>query len=197
MKIALVPMAAKPYHAGHDGLVRIAASECDEVHLFVSTSARERPGEMPISGEAMKRIWNNFIEPSLPSNVVVTYGGSPVGNVYAELESGESQKSKDTYVIYSDDTDIMKYTDDKLSKIAPKMFKRGQIELRGISREETVPVSGTEMRAMLAAGDVKAFSRFLPPSIQGNAREIIKILKSSIKESLLKQFIKSTLNTQL
>ena len=41
-------MAAKPYHAGHDGLVRIAASENDEVLLFVSTSDRTRKGEMCI-----------------------------------------------------------------------------------------------------------------------------------------------------
>ena len=52
--IGLVPMSAKPYHTGHDGLVRIAASENDEVLLFVSISDRKRPGEMPLLGSDMK-----------------------------------------------------------------------------------------------------------------------------------------------
>ena len=36
MKIGLVPVSAKPYHAGHHALVELAASQNDKVLLFVS-----------------------------------------------------------------------------------------------------------------------------------------------------------------
>lgn len=171
-------MAAKPYHAGHDGLVRIAAEENDEVHLFVSTSDRTRKGEMPIYGEDMKRIWDDYIEPSLPDNVKVIYGGVPVQHVYEDLENAEDARDRvTTFRIYSDSEDILKYTDASLMKSAPKLFERGQIELRGVDRNETVNVSGTKMRELMANGDVKNFKKFLPPAIQQYAREILQILK--------------------
>ena len=57
--IAIVPVSAKPYHAGHDGLVRIASKENDEVHLLVSITDRSRPGEMKIDGGTMFGIWKD------------------------------------------------------------------------------------------------------------------------------------------
>jgi predicted nucleotidyltransferase len=45
-----------------------------------------------------------------------------------------------------------------------------------MQRTETVPVSGTTIRQMLVTGDVEEFTKFLPPSIQKNAAEIIDIL---------------------
>lgn len=176
--IGLVPMAAKPYHAGHDGLVRIAAEENDEVLLFVSTSDRTRKGEIPIYGVDMKRVWDDYIEPSLPSNVQVVYGGIPVQHVYEELENAETSRDRTTtFRIYSDVEDILKYTDVSLSKSAPTLFSRGQIERRGVDRNETVNVSGTKMREYMANGDVKNFKKFLPQAIQQYAREILSILK--------------------
>lgn len=188
--IGLVPMAAKPYHAGHDGLVRIAAGENDEVHLFVSTSDRIRPGEMPIYGADMKRIWDEFLEPSLPSNVDVTYGGSPVGHLYQELAQAELEGSADTFQIYSDKEDILKYTDASLGKVAPTLLSAGQILRRGVDRNETVNVSGTKMRALLSAGDVEGFARFLPPAVQAHSGEIINILRRKpMGESLLREYV--------
>ena len=180
--VGLVPMAAKPYHAGHDGLIRIAAEENDEVFLFVSTSDRARKGEMPIYGSDMKRVWDDYIEPSLPHNVAVIYGGIPVQQVYAELEKGESTEDRlTTFRIYSDVEDILKYTDKSLLKSAPKLFSRGQIERRGVDRSETVNVSGTAMRSFISSGDVKNFKKFLPGSIGQYAGEILNILTRKAK----------------
>lgn len=190
MKIALLPISGKPVHAGHWGLIEIAANENDEVHLFVSTSDRARPGEMTISGEAMKMIWDRFLEPVLPSNVIVMYGGAPVGNVYRDLIQADTAGSDDIYTIYSDIEDIKEYKDSKLAKLAPAMFKNKQIKLRGIDRSETVNVSGTKMRALLTAGETKKFAELLPPAIQKHAQEIINILKrKSIGETLLRQYV--------
>jgi len=175
--VGLIPAAMKPYHAGHDGLVRIAASECDEVHLFVSTSDRVRKGELPIYGADMKRVWDDYIEPSLPDNVVVQYGGVPVQHVYEELQMEEAAGDfETTYVIYSDAEDILKYTDSSLSKAAQKLFDNGLIERRGVDRSETVNVSGTKMREFMARGDVRNFKKFLPEEIRQYAGEILNIL---------------------
>ena len=198
MKIALVPMAAKPYHAGHDGLVRIASNENDEVHLFVSTSDRKRPGELPILGSTMQQIWVNFIEPTLPQNVIVYYGGTPVSKVYKELENAESSGSKDEYTVYSDVEDILKYSDEKLEKSAPIMFSNGQIMTRGISRSETVQVSGTQMRKFLKDGDEESFILLLPSEVQRHGKSIYNMLKNDfISESLIRKYVKTLLENKV
>ena len=194
MKIGLLPVSAKPYHAGHDGLVRIASNENDSVLLFVSTTDRARSGELRVSGDTMQTIWWDYIEPTLPQNVTPDYGGVPVAKVYAELEKAEAEGSTDTYVIYSDEEDILKYTDEALNKSAPNLFANGQIERRGISRSETVQVSGTEMREFLEDNDVVGFIALLPPAIQKNGKEIFDMLQDEIVgESLLRRYVKTIL----
>lgn len=175
--VALIPAAGKPVTAGHWGLIELAASECDEVHLFVSTADRVRKGEMPIYGRDMMRIWDDYLEPSLPDNVSVEYVPVPVQSVYAELEGAEASNDASTkFVIYSDSEDIFKYSDTSLSKAAPKLFKRGNVHRRGVSRGETVDISGTKMRAFLASGDRKNFKKFLPPPVRQYTDEIMAIL---------------------
>ena len=194
MKIGLLPVSAKPYHAGHDGLVRIASNENDSVLLFVSTTDRARSGELRVSGDTMQTIWWDYIEPTLPQNVTPDYGGIPVAKVYAELETAEAEGSTDTYVIYSDEEDILKYTDKALNKSAPNLFANGQIERRGISRSETVQVSGTEMREFLEDNDAVGFTALLPPAIQKNGKEIFDMLQDEIVgESLLRRYVKTIL----
>ena len=194
IRIGLVPMAAKPYHAGHVGLVQIAAGENDQVNLYVSTSDRSRTGELRISGDTMQTIWWDYIEPTLPSNVIPDYGGVPVAKVYAELEKAEAEESQDTYVIYSDEEDIQKYTDENLEKSAPTLFANRQIKKRGISRSETVQVSGTEMRELLADDDMVGFISLLPPAVQKHGKEIFELLKDDIVgETLLRKYLQMIL----
>jgi len=177
-KIGLIPISGKPYHAGHDGLVRLAAGECDVVHLFVSTSDRKRPGEVPILGSDMQTIWHEYIEGSLPGNVQVTYGGSPVGNLWKELGEANEQLSDDTYVIYSDVNDIAKnFPEALLVKYAKELNANGQVQMRPIQRTETVNVSGTRMREFLKNNDKESFIKNLPQGIAG--REIWNILRKS------------------
>lgn len=198
IRIGLVPMAAKPYHAGHDGLVQIAAAENDQVNLYVSTSDRSRTGELHVSGDTMQTIWWDYIEPTLPSNVIPDYGGIPVTKVYAELEKAEAEGSQDIYTIYSDEEDIQKYTDQNLEKSAPTLFAKGQIEKRGVSRSETVQVSGTEMREFIADEDMVGFIALLPPSIQKHGKEIFELLKDDIiGETLLRKYLRMILEHQV
>lgn len=164
-KIGIVPMSAKPYHAGHDGLVRLAAKENDEVHLYVSTSDRDE-----VSGAAMAQIWKDQIEPTLPGNVRVEYGGSPVLKAFQDIGKASEANSKDTYLVYSDPEDAAaNFSDDKLQKYAANLFAAGRVKTRPVERTSTVDVSGTKMRGFLASGDKKSFLKYLPKGIDGNA----------------------------
>ena len=175
--VALIPAAGKPITSGHWGLIELASTECDEVHLFVSIGDRVRKGEAPIYGKDMMRIWNDYLEPVLPSNVSIEYVNIPVQNVYAELEEAESVSDIETkFAIYSDEEDILKYTDTSLSKAAPELFKRGMIAHRSVSRSETVNISGTKMREFIANGDRKNFKKFLPQPVRQYADEILNVL---------------------
>jgi citrate lyase synthetase len=184
-KIALVPLAAKPYHAGHHELIKIATRENDEVLLFVSIVDRERKGEFTISGEAMKTIWKRYLEKILPDKVLLNYCGkgeiSPVGKVYKTLEDAEAVSSTGVYTIYSDDKDILKYTDKKLTAAAPCLFRKKQIKKRGISRQKTVSVSGTKVRELIKDGNLDEYVKHLPKEIQKHGQETFKILRECNK----------------
>ena len=176
-------MSAKPYTAGHDGLVRLAARECDDVHLYVSTSDRARSGEVPILGSDMSKIWQKYIEPTLPENVEVVYGGSPIGKVWEEL--GQASETDDpgssaTYVLYADPDDMaLNFSEQQLKKYAPNLGKHDKIERRPVKRTETVNISGTQMRHYLETSDKDKFVAGLPRNVNGNA--IWNILSSTAK----------------
>lgn len=180
MRIGLIAMSAKPFHAGHDGLVRMAAGECDAVHLYVSLSDRKRPGEIPILGSDMQIIWTRYIEPTLPKNVTVHYGGSPVANIYKELD--ESQDADDTFVIYSDPVDLdHNFSVAALEKWAGALWERGQIVRQPIQRTSTVNVSGTKMREYIASHDKASFLANMPHEVDGEA--IWNVLQRSVNAS--------------
>lgn len=169
MKIGLIGMSAKPYHAGHDAIIRLAARECDEVHLFVSVSDRAKKGEAPVLGADMAVLWRATIEKSLPANVKVTYGGSPIGNIWKELGAANESKSQDDYVLYSDPVDMAQnFKEELLEKYCGDLYARGNVRLRPVDRSNTVEVSGTRMREFLAAGDKENFVKFLPKGIDAD-----------------------------
>jgi len=170
MKIGLVPMSAKPYHAGHDGLVRLAAKENDKVKVFVSLSDRKRPGEIPIMGSDMQAIWKGHIEPSLPGNVQVEYVSNPVQAVYKEIGDDNTSNIGNTYALYSDPTDLAQnFPEKSLIKYGGNLYSRKQIIPRPVQRTDTVDVSGTKMRQFLEAGDEKSFIKNLPKGVNGKA----------------------------
>ncbi len=196
-KIGIVPMSAKPLHAGHYMLIQLAAAENDEAHVFVSLSDRDN-----VSGKAMERIWKDQIEPSLPSNVTVTYGGSPVGNAFKLMGDASKAGSQDTYVVYSDPDDAGRFDDQTLAKYAKDL----NVVRRPVERTSTVNISGTKMRQFLATGDKRSFVKYLPKGIDGNAvwdtlqsmkpdaAPKKKVAKRSVKgEALLRSFIRSIL----
>lgn len=209
MKIGLVPMAAKPYHAGHHALIDIAASENDEVLLYVSTSDRKRKGEFPIYGSDMKKLWLEKIESILPKNVTPVYGGSPVQKVYDVLinadEKAREGNLEHTYTVYSDPADTARnYSPASIEKYFPVAHDSGIVKFaaeespdaftRGVG---TPDISGTSVRSSLECGDFNAFKKAMPPGL--DTRDVFDALcpiefRSNLNnESNLRAYIRAIL----
>ena len=181
MRIGLVPMAAKPYHAGHHALVTTAANENDKVLLYVSTSDRKRKGELPIHGADMQKIWSDQIESILPGNVTPVYGGSPVQKVYDVLidanEKALEGNLEHVYTVYSDPTDTARnYSPTAIQKYFPEAHAAGAVKFaaeenpsaftRGVG---TPDVSGTAVRASIQCGDFASFEASMPEGLDAQA----------------------------
>ena len=186
--IGLVPMAAKPYHAGHHALITIAAKQNDKVIVFISTSNRTRPEEFPIYGADMERIWKEEIEKILPSNVMPIYGGSPVRNVYEVLGQANEEVTDTNYIIYSDPTDTeINYPICNRLKYFPELYEKGLVMCaaeispdtftRGVG---TPDVSGTKLRAALQNKDFETFAAGMPTGV--DAEKIFRILRREVQE---------------
>ncbi len=196
MKIGLVPISAKPYHAGHHALVELAASQNDKVLLFVSTSDRNRKGEFPISGKDMQEIWIEHLESIMPSNSQIIYGGSPVRKVYEEIGMACEEGSDDVFTVYSDPEDTsVNYPQSYREKYMQPLCDLGQVVFAGESSPDSVTrgvgtpnISGTQVRTYLEAGDLPSFANAMPSGV--DAESIFNTLTRDLKsESLIKNYV--------
>ena len=90
--LGLIAMSAKPYHIGHDFLIKQASNMCSYVNVYVSTTDRKRKGELTISGADMKLIWKEFLINNMPDNVSVELdSSSPIKKLYNKLLEIENE----------------------------------------------------------------------------------------------------------
>ena len=151
-----------------------------------------KEGEVPVFGADMRHIWLNVLKDELdfPESVKIVFpefGSSlvPVRCVHETCASlidahstfeafGNQFSAKDTIInIYSDVDDIStNYSNTTMEKYYGDAWHR-VINLVGIRREDTVNISGSEMRALLKdASRLEEFKSLLPP-IKNNAKNII------------------------
>lgn len=233
MNIGLIPMSAKPYHAGHHKLIQRAVSQNDKTFVFVSLSGRgvrkikdptdkrtikagarkiETPkkGEVPIFGDDMKFIWENVLlesvlrDPQMAGKITVylirsDVKLSPINLVHESCERlrdaindksipfqirGSSQVFNvlgTCLSIYSDDKDIVNnYSDKTMIPLYGELLDK-RIHRIGVSRKDTVDVSGTEMRRLISLGDETQFKNLLPPLSENSKNIITKILFESAR----------------
>lgn len=200
MKIGLVPMSAKPYHAGHHALVTAAASENDSVMLFISTTDRARSGETPIKGSDMQSIWLEHIEGILPSNVTTVYGGSPIRKVYDQLLQAEGENDGNIYIVYSDPTDTAQnFPEVNRQKYFPNAYADGRVIFAAeenpgrFTRGEGTPnVSGTSVRQSLGCGDYDEFSSAMPQGLDTKA-VFDKLCPLQQNENVFRKYIRGIL----
>lgn len=180
-------MAAKPYTAGHDALIRLAASECSKVYVFTSTADRVRKGEAHVLGKDMQKIWMDLVAPTLPPNVEVDFVVNPVSEVWSflgdenENMASLSHERSHEFLVYGDVEDVaISFPMHSLQKYCGNLLDAGKVIPRAVERSETVDVSGTEMRTYLANGNKEAFLRGLPPTI--DRRSVWDLLRGSLSE---------------
>lgn len=169
-KVGIVAGSFKPFHAGHMALIELASKENDEVKLFVSLSDRAEPGEVHVKGSTMGMLWREEIENKLPKNVKVEYTppSSPIGKTYEFLGKENELGSDDRYVIYGVAEDLDRnFLSTSLQKYMDRLYEKGQVVLEPVSRNETVSVSGTDMRKWLHARDESSFISNFPEGMNG------------------------------
>jgi hypothetical protein len=165
-RYGLIAMSAKPYHKGHHAAVEKAASECDEVRLFISLSDRTRPGEVPIFGADMEIVWKTQLESIMPANVRVEYVKVPVASAYDFAGQVEKSGEEAEIVFYADQEDLDKnFPEVKMAKYFPRLEADGLIHRSATARL----FSGTKMRQFLASGDSAGFMSMLPDGIDKEA----------------------------
>tara|TARA_Y100000310_G_scaffold31688_1_gene30039 strand:- start:1995 stop:2600 length:606 start_codon:yes stop_codon:yes gene_type:complete len=201
MKIALVPISAKPYHAGHHYLVTKAAQQNDKVILFVSVSSRQRKGEFPIFGDDMLRIWTEELESIMPANVEIEFGGNPVRKVYEIIgDACQRPAFEDTYVVYSDVADTAtNYPQAHRERYMQPLCHHDQVKFAAeenpddFMRGSGAPnISGTRVRKFLENEDFKSFATAMPPGV--NANNIWNILTHKTDETLLRNLIQTIIS---
>ena len=183
MRIGLVPMSAKPYHAGHHHLVKSASLTNDKVIVFVSLSDRVKKNEFPIKGLKMEKIWMDELLSIMPENVNVIFGGSPVRKVYEYIQNEDSHKN--TITVYSDIADTRtNYSESARLKYMEPLYSQGLIKFaseefpENFTRGGNAPnVSGTKMREYLLKGNKRLFIDNLAEGVNGE--NIWDILTSS------------------
>lgn len=167
MRIGLFPIAAKPYHLGHHLVMQKASQECDKVILIVSLLDRDN-----ILGVDMALVWRDHIIPKLPDNVSTVFlESSPVARVYQILKLREADYTSDyKFRIYSDNEDIKKnYSLNSLINACPMIAETDVVECVGVPRNETVNISGTQMRHFIREGDFNSFASFMPEDTDNKA----------------------------
>ena len=195
MRIGLVPVSAKPYHAGHHAVVELAAKQNDQVILYVSLSDRKRKGQLPILGSAMERVWKEELEPIMPGNVSIEYGGSPVRKVYEALEGANEALTGNTYRIYSDPADTAQnYPVSNRREYFRDLYESGCVifaaeeDPEAMTRGVGTPgVRGEEMRQALQDRDIGVFRKGMPVGV--NAQNIYEILRPWMHQDTWNQVV--------
>jgi hypothetical protein len=168
-KIALVPMAAKPYHTGHDALIRAAINDGnDSVIVLVSTGGREK-----INFSDMVPLWRDIYVPGIRSaygeRVIIRFTDSPTREA-VQLAGDMVRRNDATVSIYGDQDDARDRAE-QVTKKDPSF--QGRVNPMGVPRSETGGVSGTAMRDYLSKGQRKQFESGLPDWMPEDKRDVV------------------------
>ena len=172
--LGLIAMSAKPYHIGHDFLIKQASNMCSYVNVYVSTVDRKRKGEITISGVDMKLIWEKFLINNMPDNVLVELDSlSPIKKLYNKLLEIEKETK---IAIFSDINDKIKCN---LTNVSHITFERDI---------ESPNISGKIMRQFIRSNDFDSFKKYMPQYLNQSQKESIFNLLKPSKLQFIKVF---------
>jgi hypothetical protein len=157
-RVAVIPMAAKPFHAGHDSLIKAAIDDGnDSVIVLVSTGGREA-----LDFKDMIPMWRDYYVPGIKArygNKVVTRFTDAPGRETLLTASDLAKRGQAVVSIYGDEEDAPARAQAVVSK-DPSL--KDKVVPRVVTRTTTSGVSGTDMRSHLESGDKSAFVAGLP-----------------------------------
>ena len=190
-RVAVIPMAAKPFHVGHDSLISRAIEDgAESIVVFVSTGGREEIGV----GD-MVPVWRRYLIPGIErkygDTVTIRFSDSPMKDAALTAKS-LAQNSGAKVFLYGDPADSEERVNSILSK-NPELA--GTIIAKGVGREETGGISGTQMRSFLTSNDKESFVSNLPNWLSPEECDGIwsllskKFVKSK-NENMLRNFVR-------
>lgn len=189
--LGLIPMSAKPFHAGHYYLVQKAAAECHIIKLFIGAGNRTKGEGKSITGDQMLHLWKEVYTPLMPdsNNIQFVYEGVPVRNVYETLDFIKKENLETKVAVYSGN-EIEKNGKtliwNRYHKIINDPYWKDNLTFISVKRgEEGSPnVSGTQMRKDLLNRNKESFFNGLPPYLEDKHKQYVF-------DYLTNQFLKS------
>jgi len=180
-KVAVIPMAAKPFHAGHDSLIKAAIDDGnDSVIVLVSTGGREA-----LDFKDMIPMWRDYYVPGIKAQhgdkIVVRFTDAP-GRETLLTASDLAKRGQAVVSIYGDGEDAPARAQAVIDK-DPSL--KGKVVPRIVSRDTTSGISGSTMRQYLETGDKTSFVTGLPSWLDSTSKnEIWKKLSSKITSTI-------------
>lgn len=195
-KIAVIPMAAKPFHRGHQALLDAAEADGNELILvYVSTSGRDE-----IDSSDMVPLWKNYYLPAIQSTygnkvaIRFTKGLSPMFELRSSISNMIRQSDETTVTLYGDPDDAQERVDNIINNEKNTIDLRGRVFAGAVPRELSGGISGTKMREFLASGDRLQFIQNLPDFLSDESKAAVwDSLSRNFavqKENLLKNYVR-------
>ena len=164
--IALVPGGFKPPHAGHYKLAEYFSNmkNVDEVRVIIGSKVRcdKIEGQMCVTPEKSKRIWDLYVRASGDKKIIVTSqtSKSPISDIYDLVSNPEVFKKGDTAILGRSEKEA----------VTPFKTIESHIERNnpGVIIEDVVTpmfaegVSGTDVRNLIASNMKEEFFSHLP-----------------------------------
>lgn len=201
-KVAVIPMAAKPFHAGHDSLIKRAVADGnDSVIVLVSTGGRE-----DITAEDMIPLWRDFYIPGISRHygdkVIIRFSDAPMREALLVAKDLVGRGRRTVVRLYGGidaegNNEAQQRVDSILAK-NPEMHDR--ILPVAVERSGTGGVSGTAMRGYIAADDSRRFMQNLPSWLSKEDKLGIWGAMSSVSskklrsENLIRSYVRSVIN---
>jgi hypothetical protein len=201
-KIAIIPMAAKPFHAGHDSLIKRAFEDgCQAAIVFLSTGGRDE-----ISAEDMIPLWRRVYIPGISrvygKNVSIRFTDSPVRDAALFAKNFAKNEGVQVLVYGGVDGEGSNEAQQRVDMILAKNPElSNKITPVGVSRSETGGISGTAMRGFVTSDDFDSFINNLPSWLDAKDRRLVwdtlrKVYAkgaSATVESFIRKIVKESL----
>lgn len=198
-----IPGGFKPPHKGHLSLLLQAVENYPNATIHITSGPTKRvAGDLEISAEQAKQVWEKYIEKyGISNEVELDYfdrfetnrkkkDGSTISSTSPFLRIGlrmenELDPNSRIVAVSSEDTHInfiknaANYLNDKKGKnLTFEPLKADRIEV-----EPGVKFSATEMRRAISEDDFEAFRTFMPEKLSDDeAKSIFNLLGGNLKE---------------